>query len=249
MSPTVCVSVNTLHYPQGGGHMWVFLNWVLGLRELGCAIVWMEGIVKGGWTPGPREPAERLAELKQRLAPYGLAEKVALWTNDGTAIPPDLSDQCLALDAAADADLLLNLNYQTPAAIVKRFRRSALIDIDPGLLQTWCSDPSYGFSISPHDLLFTIGETVGQPGSKFPDLDLEWHYTPPCVSLSWWHPVSVGPPAPFTTVSHWYSGDWLRDESGQLWSNEKRTAFLPFLDLPQRTSQTLELALQLEERD
>jgi hypothetical protein len=27
MSVKVWLSANTLHYPQGGGHMWVFLNW------------------------------------------------------------------------------------------------------------------------------------------------------------------------------------------------------------------------------
>ena len=35
MSVRVWLSANTLHYPQGGGHMWVFLNWALRLRELG----------------------------------------------------------------------------------------------------------------------------------------------------------------------------------------------------------------------
>ena len=35
MSVKVWLSANTLHYPQGGDHMWVFLNWAPGLRELG----------------------------------------------------------------------------------------------------------------------------------------------------------------------------------------------------------------------
>jgi hypothetical protein len=249
MSQTVWLSANTLHYPQGGGHMWVFLNWALGLRDLGFEVVWLEGVVKGGWIPGPQELAQRLTELKARLAPYGLAERVALWTNDGGAVPRDVAGRCLALEMAADADLLLNINYQTPAPVISRFRRSVLIDIDPGLLQTWLSDRSYNFSIPAHDLLFTIGETVGQPGAKFPDLGLEWHYTPPCVALSWWRPVQALPPAPFTTVSHWYSDNWLRDDAGNLWSNEKRTAFISFIDLPRRTSQVLELALQLRKED
>lgn len=249
MSETICLSANTLHYPQGGGHMWVFLNWALGLRELGFEVVWLEGIVKGGWTPGSHDLSARLAELKERLDPYGLAESIALWTSDGDPVPRDVAERSLALERAADASLLLNINYQTPAHVVARFRRSALIDIDPGLLQTWWSDCSYNFSLPPHDLFFTIGETVGQPGAKFPDLGIEWHYTPPCVALSWWRPVQTNSIAPFTTVSHWYSDNWLRDEMGNLWSNEKRTAFMPFIDLPRRTSHVLELALQLRHED
>src|SRR5688500_6356709 len=42
MSVTVCLSTNTtLSYPQGGGHLWVFLNWALGLRALGCEVIWL----------------------------------------------------------------------------------------------------------------------------------------------------------------------------------------------------------------
>jgi hypothetical protein len=249
MGVSVWLSANTLHYPQGGGHMWVFLNWALGLRELGCDVVWLEGIVKGGWTPGPGEVSQRLAELKARLAPYGFAEHIALWTNDSELVPSHVAEQCIALEAAREADLLINVNYQTPAEVIERFRRSALIDIDPGLLQAWLSDPSYKFTIPAHDVLFTIGETVGQPGAKIPDLGIKWHYTPPCVALSWWPPVQATEGAPLTTVSHWVSDNWLRDETGQLWSNEKRTAFIPYLDLPQHTSQTLELALQLRPED
>jgi hypothetical protein len=249
MSVTVWLSANTLHYPQGGGHMWVFLNWALGLRELGCEVVWLEGIVKGGWTPGPGEISQRFDELKARLAPYGFDDHIAVWTSDSEMLPSNVTEHCIDLEAARDADLLVNVNYQTPADVIKRFRRSALLDIDPGLLQTWLSDPSYKFAIPSHDMLFTIGETVGQPGSKIPDVGLEWHYTPPCVSLSWWRPVQTTEAAPLTTVSHWVSDNWLSDENGELWSNEKRTAFMPYLDLPRRASQTLELALQLRPED
>src|SRR5207253_2899556 len=33
MSLTVCLApANTIGYPQGGGHLWVYLNWALALR-------------------------------------------------------------------------------------------------------------------------------------------------------------------------------------------------------------------------
>src|SRR5918999_6485545 len=47
LSVTVCLSTNTtLSYPQGGGHLWVYLNWALGLRALGCEVIWLETISK-----------------------------------------------------------------------------------------------------------------------------------------------------------------------------------------------------------
>ena len=45
MSITVCLSTNqTLNYPHGGGHLWVYLNWALGLQALGCEVIWLETV-------------------------------------------------------------------------------------------------------------------------------------------------------------------------------------------------------------
>jgi hypothetical protein len=97
--------------------------------------------------------------------------------------------------------------------------------------------------VAHHDAYFTTGETVGRPGARFPDVGLEWQYTPPCVALDWW-PRRVVAHAPFTTVTHWRMRQWVKD-AGEIYRNDKRTGFLPFLDLPQRTTRPLELALCL----
>ena len=45
MSTAVCLApARTIAYPQGGGHLWVYLQWALGLRALGCRVIWLEGI-------------------------------------------------------------------------------------------------------------------------------------------------------------------------------------------------------------
>ena len=44
MSRTVCLAANCIGYPEGGGHLWVYLNWALGLRALGCRVTWMERV-------------------------------------------------------------------------------------------------------------------------------------------------------------------------------------------------------------
>jgi hypothetical protein len=242
MSLKICVSANSLRYPEHGGHMWVYLNWCLGLKEIGYRVVWLDGL--GSKTSRP--PAQQLSDLRTRLERYGLAEEVAVWTNDDDPLPAEIAAKCFGIEAVVDADLLLNLCYETPARVVGHFRRSALIDIDPGLLQTWVSAGQ--MPLVPHTHYFTIGETVGRPDAKFPDLGLTWHYTPPPVCLEWWPPVRTLPPAPFTTISHWVSKDWLKNGDG-LYSNEKRTGFQPFLDLPRYTSQTLELALWLRKEE
>ena len=241
MSFCICLAAGTLGYPEGGGHLWVYLNWALSLRALGCRVLWLETISSA--EPVAKLQAHILA-LKERLQPYGLAESLVLCPIGNGLQPEGLAATCLDSGLAATADLLINLYYELPAAIVKWFRRSALLDIDPGLLQNWISKKQ--IQVAPHDLYFTIGETVGRPGSHFPDAGLKWHYTPPCVVLERW-PITPAPEqTPFTTVTHWYADEWMEKE-GEIYCNNKRSGFLPFLDLPRYTTHPLELALCLGE--
>jgi hypothetical protein len=241
MSLTVCVApANTVAYPNGGGNLWVYLHWALGLRALGCRVIWLEVL-------DPEKPLEStkesVAALLERLGRYGLSESLALCSPDGVPLPRDLAGQALDLDAAAEADLLLNLWHSLPAAVVGRFRRSALIDIDPGLLQVWMTLGSV--RVAPHDLYFTTGETVGTPAARFPDCGLQWLYTPPPVFLPEWPAIPPVGAAPYTTVAHWWGGNF--EFNGVIYCNEKRVSFLEYIDLPARTPVRLELALCLAE--
>jgi hypothetical protein len=239
MSASICLCANSIGYPQGGGHRWVYLNWALGLCALGCEVTWLEAVAAGS-------PADRVrsdaAALRDSLRPYGLAERVAICSDRGEPLPAGVVDGYLGIDAAGEADLLLSFRYSLGETVVGRFRRSALIDIDPGLLQVWLSKGQ--IRLAAHDTYFTIGETVGRPGTSVPDVGVDWRYTPPCVALDWWPTRACGPDAAFTTVSHWYANEWI-EEGGEVYANDKRTGFVPFLDLPKRTSQPLELALCL----
>ncbi|PYN25324.1 MAG: hypothetical protein DMD99_08610 [Candidatus Rokuibacteriota bacterium] len=45
MSFTICLApAQTIEYSQGGGHLWVYLNWALALRAAGCRVSWLEGV-------------------------------------------------------------------------------------------------------------------------------------------------------------------------------------------------------------
>jgi len=197
LSVTVCLSAKALHYPQGGGVLWEYLNWAQGLRSSGCNVIWMESVKAG--TPA-EDVRSLVAALKQRLERYGLAENIALCSRTSEPLASGAAQDCLDLDAAAEADLLLNMGYQLPASVVERFQRSALVDVDPGLTQIWISEGQ--LRLAKHDLYFTTGETVGQPGTLIPDTGIEWHYTPPCVALDWWPRCRpAGGDAPFSTIS------------------------------------------------
>jgi hypothetical protein len=245
MATTVCLSpTKTLRYPRAGGYFWIYLNWALGLRSLDCRVLWLEVVEPG--TPGSEVHAN-VAAVKSRLEPYGFADCVALCSEAGASLSSGAADGCLDLDVVTEVDLLLNFRYNAHPELVRRFRRSALVDIDPGLLQTWLSRG--WITLAEYDTYFSIGETVGQSGALFSDLGLEWHYAPPCVALDRW-PVETAPEgASFTTVSNWYMDEYVQAVDGQFYRNDKLSGFSPFMDLPARTTQPLELALRLAEDD
>jgi hypothetical protein len=244
--PTVVVSAfNVANFPEGGGHFWVYLQYVLGLRQLGFEVYWLEGFRSGG---DAEQAAAALATFRTRIEQFGLGGKVILYVTHGLKPSPDAPSEYLGVtrdEAEAvfgRADLLLNFHYAISPGLLARFRRTALVDIDPGLLQFWISRKQ--LSVPHHDFYFSISENAGKAGSKIPDCGMGWIPIRPVVCLERW-PRRFDPRCEaFTTVSLWDSDDWVVDGDNE-YENTKRVAFLEFAGLPQLTRQPLELALFL----
>jgi hypothetical protein len=249
--PTVVVSpYRTLEFLEGGGHFWVYLQYVHGLRQTGCEVYWVERF--RGQAAGERS---RVESLLRRLKRYGLESKVILCTDAEKERAPGVDYTFIgASESAAHkvfrrADLLLNFHYALDPGLLARFRRTALVDIDPGLLQTWMNVGQ--LSVAPHDVYLTTGETVGMPSALFPDGGLDWVHIRPPVCLDLW-PYTYDPRCErFTTVTNWW-GEWATEtvrDRRVLYDNTKRMAYLAFAGLPRLTSQPLELAVHLAPAD
>jgi hypothetical protein len=107
-------------------------------------------------------------------------------------------------------------------------------------------------TVPPHDCYITIGETVGTERALFPDCGLDWIHIRPPVCLELWPYRYDASCAAFTTVAGWWSGMWIKEiVNGQevFHENTKRVSFLAFADLPQHTTQPLELALFTADTD
>ena len=236
MRRTVCLAADAMAYPAGGGHLWVYLNWALSLQAAGCRVIWLERV-------HPKQRPEHWVPLARKLVGgvrgLGFAGVLCAYrTVEGEPLeeaPPGT----MALRDALSADALISLRYGLNGDIVRRFRRSALVDIDPGLLQVWAAQGQV--ALPRYSRYFTIGENMSGPASRIPDTGHAWTHIPPCVALDAW---ASGPPpagARFTTVTHWYADEWVTDR-GDTYCNNKREGFLPYLDLPAQTSAPLELA-------
>jgi hypothetical protein len=245
---TVVVSAhNVANSPRIGGHLWVYLQYVLGLRRLGCDVYWLERVSRDA--PWHDVSAAAVSTFFRRMELYGLGGKAILYEGVGDGGVRFVGVERGAAEAVfRRADLLLNFHYAVDPALLARFRRTALVDIDPGLLQYWLSRGQ--LRVPRHDLYLTIGETVGTAGARFPDCGLSWVHIRPPVCLDLW-PYTHDPGCRrFTTVSSWLAGEYVTEGRGErkrvLWENDKRVSFLRFAGLPARTSSELELALHLE---
>ncbi len=220
--------------------MWIYLNWALGLRALGCRVLWLEGVQP---ETQPNELEGLLTSLKARLSCFGFDKAIAISACNAEQAQIGLAENCIDISSIDSADLLINLSYGTCVKSIQSFRRSVLIDIDPGLLQIWMSEGN--LVLPPHDCYFTIGENIGRASNRTPSFGIKWLQTHPCVALEWWPVCKSNSMTRFTTLSHWHtSREWVSFGS-EVYHNDKRSGFMPFLDLPQRTSQSLELALCL----
>jgi len=242
----VLCAYNVANFPNGGGHLWVYMQHVFGMKRLGCDVYWLECFRRSG---DAERDAAAIDSFFARLASMGMAGRVILRKVGGP--DPAAPVEWLGLSEAEAgrvidrADLMLNFHYAIEPELLARFRRTAMVDIDPGLFQFWLSRGQ--LKVPRHDLYFTTGETVGTPGALFPDCGLAWVRIPPAVCVEQWSCANGDRGDAMTTVSAWDSPDWVVDRpAGVRFDNSKRVAFLPFRDLPRLTPQPLELALFLD---
>jgi hypothetical protein len=241
MTRVVISPYNVANYARAGGHFWVYIQYAHALRRLGCDVYWLERV----GSRGDKIPYDdKIAILQKRLRPFGLGRNLLIYEEpaEGAGRRFINVDQHEAETVMRRADLLLNFDYWMRPELVSMFRRAALVDIDPGLFQTWVHLGS--MPLTPHDSYITTGETVGTPTASFPDGGVEWLRCGPAVALDLWAVKKQNVGERFTTVSSWWSSEWL-GEKGDYYDNSKRAAFLEFLELPRYTNQVLELALSL----
>jgi len=227
-------------YPFGGV-TWCSLMYLLGLRELGHEVFYVEDTGECIYDPiqdaRTEDPAYGTAYIRDALEPFGLGDRWSLVNYDGVyhGAPRDTVQRF-----CADADLFINLSggawfWRDEYA---RIPRKVFIDSDPVFTQlalakneTW-----YVEFFKRFDHLFTFGANIGTPSSDVPGAGFTWHKTwQPVVTAQW---RSSRPPGDrFSTVMTW------RIESFTDVDGNKDREFVKFIDLPSRTPHRFELAV------
>jgi hypothetical protein len=227
-------------YPFGGV-TWCSLMYLLGLRALGHEVFYVEDTGECVYDPVQNtratEPTYGTTYINDALTPYGLADHWSFVNYDGSyhGQPAERVRQY-----AAGADLFINLSggswfWRDEYA---RIPRKVFIDSDPAFTQLAIAkaEPWYVEFFTRFDRLFTFGANIGTPASPIPVGSFTWHKTWQPVTMDDWRPTAARGDR-FSTVMTWQIESFA-DVGGN-----KDQEFVKYIDLPSRTPQKFELAI------
>lgn len=235
-----------------GGEAWVRLNWILGLRRLGWDVYFVEQIrsascVDADGAPAPFEESANLRYFAAIVRGFHMEDAASLICSDLRHVH-GLPYRRL-LEVAEAADVLINISgHLTIAPILRRVRRRAFIDLDPGFTQIWHTQGLRGLGLDAHDVHFTVGENIGTPGCAIPTGGFTWRRKRRFLVMEQWPVCPVGDPQRFTTVAAWRGAFGTVEHAGRTFGL-KVHEFRKLLPLPERAPQTFEIALSIHSAD
>jgi hypothetical protein len=248
--PTVLVSGAIANKHLNGGEAWLQLSWLLGLQRLGCDVYFVEQIDAANCVDakGTRTTFERSVNLeyfKAVMKEFGLRRSAALVYENGEQTSglsyPELTD------LAEATDLLINLaGHLSLEPIMRKLRRKAYVDLDPGFTQFW--QAAGNLTVTGHDYHFTVGENIGTEGCPVPTDEISWRPTRHPVVLDEWPIAEEGDRSRFTTIATWRSGYGPVEYEGTTFGL-KLHEFRKVIELPKLARQKFEIALDIHPGD
>lgn len=231
-----------------GGHAWIDMQYLAGLRDLGHDVYYLEDAGHESWvydwaaeevTTDLAYPAGYVADC---LAPLGMADRWSYRTS--TAAAGLSTDEMRDVLATADLMLIRAVPHDVWRPEHDLPRRRAFVDSDPGFTQISLlqGHRALAETTARCEALFTFAQRMGAPDCRIPDAGRTWHPTVAPVSLPHW-PVAAPPQegAPFSCVLQWRGFREVTHDGVRY--GQKDLQFPRYVDLPARTGERFLLAL------
>jgi len=223
---------------------------VLGFRRLGWDVVFLDRLepemcVDDAGKPAALHDSVNLRYLSMVMERFGLGARWALsFDQSRDTVGMERRE---VLDRVEQSAFLLNvMGFLDDVHLRSAAPRRVFLDIDPGFGQMWraleLSDIFQG-----HDDYVTIGENIGTPECSIPTGGLDWITTKQPVLLDEW-PAVPGGGERFTSVGAWRGPFGPIEYDGHVYGLRAHE-FRRFLELPQRTGSTFEVALDIHDAD
>ncbi len=227
--------------PFHGGATWAVLQYLLGFRDLGHEVTFVEQIDAGALQPAgsPVGDSVNASYMRSVAERFGLDGEWALLVA-GTGDTAGLSYDALR-SAARDADLLVNISgILTDETLMSPARTKVYLDLDPAFNQLWHAQ-GIDMHFAGHDRFVTVGQAIGTPACTVPTSGIDWIPTLPPVVLEHW-PVAEGGEH-FTTIGNWRGYGSVEHEGVHY--GQKAHSMRELLGIARRTDASLQLALDI----
>jgi hypothetical protein len=237
--------------PFQGGATWAVLQYLLGFRQLGHEVIFVEPIKEKSLRPAGRslEGSENAAYFRDTIRDFGLTENAALLLA-GTQRTMGLAYHEL-VDKARGADVLFNISGMLEDdALFERIPRRVYVDLDPAFVQLWQSVSKIDMHFSNHTHFVTVAQAIGSQECSVPTCSRDWLTTLQPVVLEQWPVAEAIVHNALTTIGNWRGYGSIEHE-GRFYG-QKAHSLRNFFELPKLTTEKFVLALGIhpeEKRD
>lgn len=244
MTKAILGTNETSAWPHFGGSIWVRLQYMLGLAQLGLEVFWVDRLSSPDPRKNPHGVDYLVRRFRQTAEDFGFGDRWCIVQDEGERCFGMSERELTAL--ADDAELLINVSGHLPCgSLFERVPRRAYIDVDPGFTQIWGHQVDMDFA--RHNFFFTTGQNVDGEDFTIDRGGIDWKPMLPPVVLDAWPCCTDGNYSRISTVGDWRgSQDAVYDGE---WYGGKREEFLGFLRVPLEAERDLELALLVGQGD
>jgi hypothetical protein len=208
--------------PYQGGATWAVLQYALGLERLGHEVFVVE--------PVDEVRPESVAYLEFIGREFGI--RVALLPRGQP------------LSSVSGADLLLNVSGMLRDDALESIPIRVYLDLDPAFNQLW-HEQGIDVGFEGHTHFATVGQAIANGGTRLPTCGLEWIATVPPVVLERWPVAERIEHDALTTVGNWRGYGSIEHDGVHY--GQKAHSLRQFLELPRRSRERFELALDIHQ--
>jgi hypothetical protein len=247
MKGLIVLAGSVAQKPHQGGHTWVFLQYLLGFRQLGWDVLLLDRLepemcVDASGAPCPLEESANLRYLCDVMEAFALGDAFSVACDGGERFV-GLSRQEVLARVRSAATLINVMGFFNDPEILGAARHRVFLDIDPGFGQMWRElgwhDPYHGY-----DCYVTVGENVGRPCCLVPTCGIAWIATRQPIVLDQWLPSDPTPEGSFTSIGTWRGPYGPIEYDGRTY-RLRAHEFRRFMTLPSLTGESFEVALNI----
>lgn len=243
---SIIIAGSLAQKPRQGGHTWQFLNYLLGFKQLGWDVLFVDRIepamcVDASGAPTTFEDSVNLEYFLRIMRAFGLERQFSLIYNKGEQVVGVPRRELLEKTRSAAA-LINVMGFLDDEEILGAAQRRVFLDTDPGFGQMWC-DLGLANLFTGHDAYVTIAENIGQPGCAIPTCGLDWITWRQPIVLDQW-PVQGDRGGAFTSIGSW-RGPYAPVEHRGITYGLRVHEFRKFAALPRMAPGRFEVALDI----